>query len=148
MFKSVVNKSNPESNQFRSPAVLPKPQIIVPESVHTIDDNTANMSAKPINRVTLFKIPSKEDQAKMIDMYRTMPERALKDGKPYILSVSVGPTFDDARNQGYTFAAHSVFASVEDMKYYDDECAAHAELKKFAREAHQGVMMVYFQNAL
>ncbi len=105
-------------------------------------------AARVINRVTLFKIPSKEGQAKLIDMYRDMPTRALKDGKPYIISATVGPTFDDARNQGYTLAAHSVFATVEDMKYYDDECVAHGELKKVARTLHEGVMMVYFQNAL
>lgn len=101
-----------------------------------------------VNRVTLFKIPSKEDQARLTDIYRGMPERALKDGKPYILSATVGPTYDDARNQGYTLAALSVFSSVEDMKYYDNECAAHAELKSVAKTLHQGVMMVYFQNAL
>ena len=106
------------------------------------------MSSKLINRVTLFKIPSKEDRERLIDIYRTMPTRALKNGKPYILSATVGPTYDDARNQGYTLAAHSVFATVEDMKYYDDECTAHAELKQVAKSMHHGVMMVYFQNAL
>ncbi|KAG7285904.1 hypothetical protein NEMBOFW57_008200 [Staphylotrichum longicolle] len=106
------------------------------------------MSSQTVHRVTLFKIPSQEDQARLIDIYRTMPVRALKDGKPYILSATVGPTHDDARNQGYTLAALSVFASVEDMKYYDNECAAHMELKEVAKTLHQGVMMVYFQNAL
>lgn len=106
------------------------------------------MSSKPINRVTLFKIPSEEDRARLIDIYRTLPTRALKDGKPYILSATVGPTYDDARNQGYTLAIISTFASVEDMKYYDNDCAAHAELKGVAKTMHQGVMMVYFHNAL
>jgi hypothetical protein len=106
------------------------------------------MPSQNIHRVTLFKIPSQEDQARLIDIYRTMPARALKDGKPYILSATVGPTYDDARNQGYTLAAISVFASVEDMKYYDDECAAHAELKKVAKTLHKGAMMVYLQSAI
>ncbi|KAB5563508.1 hypothetical protein GE09DRAFT_785686 [Coniochaeta sp. 2T2.1] len=106
------------------------------------------MSSQPVQRVTLFKIPAEEDQTRLIDIYRTMPVRALKDGKPYILSATVGPTYDDARNQGYTLAALSAFASVEDMKYYDNECAAHGELKKVAKELHRGAMMVYFQNAL
>lgn len=106
------------------------------------------MSPQPIHRVTLFKIPSEEDQARLIDIYRTLPARALKDGKPYILSATVGPSYDDVRNQGYTLVALSVFGSVEDMKYYDDECAAHAELKKVAKTLHHGAMMVYFQNAL
>ena len=106
------------------------------------------MSSRPINRVTLFKIPSEEDRARLIDIYRTLPTRALKDGKPYILSATVGPTYDDARNQGYTLAIISTFASVEDMKYYDNDCTAHADLKSVAKTMHQGVMMVYFQNAL
>lgn len=106
------------------------------------------MSAQPINRVTLFKIPSEEDRNRLIDIYRTLPARALKDGKPYILSATVGPTFDDARNQGYTLASFTTFATEEDMKYYDNQCAAHASLRDFARTIHQGVMMVYFQNAL
>ena len=101
-----------------------------------------------IHRITLFKIPSKEGQARLTDIYRGMPQRALKDGKPYILSATVGPTYDDARNQGYNLAALTVFESVEDMKYYDNECAAHAELKQVARTLYEGVMMVYFQNAL
>lgn len=101
-----------------------------------------------IHRVTLFKIPSKQDQSRLIEIYRDLPQRATKKGKPYIISATVGPTYDDTRNQGYTLAALSVFASEEDMNYYDIECAAHAELKKVAKALHQGVMMIYFSNAL
>lgn len=39
---------------------------------------------------------------------------------------------DDARSNGYTVVARTVFASLEDMKYYDTECAAHKELRKTA----------------
>ncbi|KAI1083680.1 hypothetical protein F5B20DRAFT_528097 [Whalleya microplaca] len=106
------------------------------------------MSGKPIHRVTLFKIPSVEDQNKLIELYRTVSATAVKDGKPYIKSVVAGPTFDDARNQGYTVVAISVFASVDDMKYYDNECQAHAGLKSVAKTLHQGVMMAYLENAL
>ncbi|KAF7558183.1 hypothetical protein G7Z17_g128 [Cylindrodendrum hubeiense] len=107
------------------------------------------MSSVPVQRVTLFKIPSLEDQARFIDIYRTIPTQAKKNGKPYIISASVGPTFDDVRNQGYTLAVHAVFASVEDMKYYDDECAAHGEVKKVAKTLHkEGSMTAYFQSAI
>lgn len=106
------------------------------------------MASQTIHRVTLFKIPSQEDQTRLIDIYRTLPARALKDDKPYILSATVGPTYDDMRNQGYTLAALSVFATIDDMKYYDEQCAAHGELKKVAKTLHQGAMMVYFSNAL
>lgn len=102
----------------------------------------------PVHRITLFNIPSAEDQATLLDIYRAMPSRAVKDGKPYILSVAAGPSFDDARNQGYTIAVVSAFRSVEDMEYYDHNCQAHAELKKVAKTLHKGNMMVYFQSVL
>lgn len=53
-----------------------------------------------------------------------------QDGKPYILSMTAGPAEANERSQGYTFVAKSEFASVEDMKFYDDECEVHMELKK------------------
>lgn len=68
-----------------------------------------------------------------------------QNGKPYIVSVNAGPTFDDQRNQGYTLAAVSTFASLEDMKYYDTECEAHDALKVQAKQMHQGILMVYYE---
>jgi hypothetical protein len=38
------------------------------------------MSAKPIRRITLFKVPKPEDQEALLDVYRTMPEKAVKVG--------------------------------------------------------------------
>lgn len=118
--------------------------------------------AKSIIRVTLFKIPSVEDQKKIVTYYQAMPKKALKvrrnaklrgnrltiaqDGKPYIRSVKAGPCKEDQRSQGFTFSAISTFDSVEDMAYYDNGCAAHAELRTFVRSVHQGMMMVYFEN--
>ena len=74
---------------------------------------------RTINRITLFKIPNESDRVKLLDIYRTMHKDALKDGKQYILSVTAGQAFQDARNQGYTLTVVSKFSSVEDMKYYD-----------------------------
>ncbi|KAI0167698.1 stress responsive A/B barrel domain-containing protein [Pestalotiopsis sp. NC0098] len=105
-------------------------------------------STKPIQRITLFKIPNAEDQDKLLEIYRHMPEKAVKDGKPYILAVKPGRAFPDQRAQGFTVAVVSVFSSVEDMKYYDNDCKAHAELKGFAKTVHQGVMMVYYESIL
>lgn len=128
--------------------------------------------SKPIQRVTLFKIAGVENQKKLIEYYKAMPAKAVKvgifffffsssscspnsrlqhlipfqDGKPYIKSVTAGLTKEDQRNQGYTVAAISVFESEEDMAYYDNGCAAHAELKAFAGPVKQGVLIVYFEN--
>lgn len=60
--------------------------------------------------------------------------------------MTAGPAFEDQRNQGYTVAIFSVFASKEDMAYYDNECDAHAALKQVAKAIHKGVMMVYFES--
>ncbi|KAL7905162.1 stress responsive A/B barrel domain-containing protein [Trichoderma velutinum] len=106
------------------------------------------MTDKRIHRVTLFKIPNAVDQEKLLEIYRNMPIKALKNNKPYILSVTAGSTKPDQRAQGYTVAVHSEFESLDDMVYYDNECVAHAELKAFAKMVHQGAMMVYFENQL
>lgn len=72
----------------------------------------------------------------------------MQDGKPYILSVTAGRAKKDQRAQGFTIAVVSKFQSEEDMVYYDNECAAHQELKGYAKTVHEGVMMVYFEDEL
>lgn len=62
--------------------------------------------------------------------------------------MTAGLAKPDQRAQGYTVAAISVFESAEDMAYYDNECAAHATLKAFAKNVHQGFAMIYFENAV
>lgn len=57
-----------------------------------------------------------------------------QDGKPYILRCVAGRTKDDERNQGYSLCAETTFASLEDMKYYDEQCEAHAALKTVAKD--------------
>ncbi|CAK7235120.1 hypothetical protein SEUCBS140593_009175 [Sporothrix eucalyptigena] len=102
----------------------------------------------PLTRVTYFKIPKVADQQALIAYYRAMPTKAVKDGKPYIRSVRAGPAKDDPRSKGFTFAAISVFDSLADMQYYDNGCAAHAELRSFAQSVHEGAMVVYFEDVL
>lgn len=104
------------------------------------------MAAKPITRVTLFKIPNPADIETLLSHYRNMSTKALKDGQPYILSVTAGPTFEDVRSQGFNFTAISVFKNKEDMVYYDEGCDAHAALKAFAKNVIQGIMMVYLED--
>lgn len=106
------------------------------------------MASQVVTRVTLFKIPSEEGRQRLINLYRTLPAKATREGRHYILSANVGPTFDDARNQGFTLAATTTFATLEDWKYYDEQCPAHGEIKTLAKTLHEGIMMVYFQNAL
>lgn len=35
-------------------------------------------SVKPITRITLFKIPDQEDQEKLLNVYKEMPNKAKK----------------------------------------------------------------------
>lgn len=52
-----------------------------------------------------------------------------QDDKPYVTGKAY-KLYDDARSQGYTFVARTVFESLDDMRYYDEGCEAHAALKK------------------
>lgn len=97
-----------------------------------------------IRRMGLFKITKEEDQKKLISLFKAMPSKALKNGQPYIVSVQVGQTQQDARAKGYTVAATAVFANDEDMKYYDEECTAHTEMMEAAKDYAEDVLVVYF----
>ncbi|KAH7409531.1 hypothetical protein BKA64DRAFT_399601 [Cadophora sp. MPI-SDFR-AT-0126] len=102
------------------------------------------MASKTV-RVTMFKIPSKENQQKLLGLYRTLSQTAKKDNKPYILSLQAGPAHDDVRSQGYTLIAKSEFKSLEDMKFYDEGCEAHQVLKTGVKTLGvEGIMTVYF----
>ncbi|KAK1985912.1 stress responsive A/B barrel domain-containing protein [Colletotrichum cereale] len=100
-----------------------------------------------IHRVTMFKITDEGQQKQLIEQYKVLQSEQKKDGKPYILSLAVGHAAEDPRAQGFTVVAKSEFASLDDMKYYDDECAAHAALKAFAKEnlTVTGFMSIYFE---
>lgn len=65
-----------------------------------------------------------------------------QDGKPYILSVEANRPVNDPRTQGYNVLAQTTFSSLEDVKYYDEKCEAHASLKAFAKEKVAGPPMV------
>jgi hypothetical protein len=123
--------------------------------------------ADRVHRVTMFKLPSKEDQDKLLNQYKILgaeqqkvsytmlntfssnadTHNALqKDGKPYILSMVVGPAEDDARAQGYTLVSKTEFANMDDMKYYDEACKAHDDLKVFVKTLGvEGVLTIFFK---
>jgi hypothetical protein len=63
--------------------------------------------------------------------------------------VSVGPAFPDPRAKEYTFGVKTTFASVEDIKFYDDECEAHKGLKAVAASVMTGKpLTLYYENLL
>ncbi|PHH89370.1 hypothetical protein CDD83_6192 [Cordyceps sp. RAO-2017] len=103
--------------------------------------------ADRIHRVTMFKIPSAGDRDKLLEQYQILQQNSKRDGRPYILSLVVGAAEADARAQGFTLVSKSEFASMDDMRYYDEQCPAHAALKAFAGAelAVDGVLTVYFR---
>ncbi|OAA75375.1 stress responsive A/B barrel domain protein [Akanthomyces lecanii RCEF 1005] len=102
--------------------------------------------ADHVHRVTLFKLPKPDDVDAMIEQYKILEATHQKDGKPYLQSVVVGKPEADPRAQGYTLAAKTEFASAGDMKYYDEECPAHKQLKGVAKTlTMEGVLSVFFK---
>ncbi|EWC44397.1 hypothetical protein DRE_01223 [Drechslerella stenobrocha 248] len=99
----------------------------------------------PIRRITLFKVPDEAHQDVILDQYKKLGQDASKDGKPYILSLSATKTKDDPRRKGFTLCAISVFASLDDMNYYDSECAAHQALKVVVGGKAEDVMTVFME---
>lgn len=60
--------------------------------------------------------------------------------------MSVGPAEDDPRTQGYTLVSKTEFASMDDMKFYDEECPAHGAVKSFIKQLTvEGILTVYFK---
>ncbi|KAI9760175.1 MAG: hypothetical protein M1840_002592 [Geoglossum simile] len=103
------------------------------------------MASAGIVRVTMFKVPDEENQQKLLGLYKTVTQTAVKNDRPYIVSFQAGQTFEDPRSQGYTVVAKSEFRNKEDMAYYDSECQAHKNFKAAARELGvEGVLITYF----
>ncbi|PWY87668.1 hypothetical protein BO70DRAFT_360300 [Aspergillus heteromorphus CBS 117.55] len=102
----------------------------------------------PVERITLFKIPNEADRDRVLEQYKVMAKTALKDGKPYILNAAAGPSFPDPRNKGFNLSVKTTFASMEDMKFYDEHCEAHKALKAVVGPVREDILTSYFQSVL
>lgn len=73
----------------------------------------------------------------------------MQDGKPYIVYMCAGLTDpNDPRHKGYTVISQSKFKSLEDMKFYDESCEAHKELKMAVKSlAEELPLTVWFEGA-
>ncbi|KAH7396856.1 hypothetical protein DE146DRAFT_657935 [Phaeosphaeria sp. MPI-PUGE-AT-0046c] len=100
-----------------------------------------------INRITLLKLADPSIIQQAVQKYSTLARDAKKDGKTYILTAAANPTHDDARNQGYTLVARTVFASKEDMYFYDNECEAHGDIKALLKPNVGGPPLVVYMDA-
>jgi hypothetical protein len=129
--------------------------------------------ADHVHRVTMFKIPGRENQQKLIAAYAKVNDNnqkasryicsgyrslsltsrshlsMLQDGKRYIRSLVVGSAEEDRRAQGYTVVCKTEFANMDDMKFYDDACTAHSQFKETAKTLGvEGLIAVYFTPGL
>lgn len=109
--------------------------------------------------MTCFKVKEESDIQAMVDQYQSVSETNQKvitfhrkilmtqsqlsqDGKPYILELSSRKALDDPRNPGYNLIGICKFASMDDVKYYDETCEAHQKLKAFAKDKVAGPPLV------
>lgn len=60
----------------------------------------------------------------------------------------MGKSFPDVRNKGFNLSVKTTFASMEDMKYYDQECEAHKAFKAVAAPAREDILTTYFESIL
>jgi len=91
-----------------------------------------------ISRMTFFKLSKPEDQDACVAAYGKLFNDQTRNGKPYIVSCEAHKLYDDPRSQGYTVVGKTVFESLDDMKFYDEECAAHKALKASVGPNHEG----------
>ncbi|GAB1311706.1 Stress-response A/B barrel domain-containing protein [Madurella fahalii] len=91
-----------------------------------------NGQASRVHRTTMFKVPDPGNQRKLVEAYRVLTRVQAKAGKPYILYACAGQVKDGTRSKGYTVVAQTSFSNLDDMKFYDTECPAHAALKETA----------------
>lgn len=110
-------------------------------------------TANPIQRLLLLKVFSQSDQDTIISLFASIRDKATRDGQPYILSLKGGSTSStaftsEARSQGYTVVVHTEFAGEADVRYWDDECAAHKELKRVVMPLTEGAMVLHFRNGM
>ncbi|KAF3765016.1 hypothetical protein M406DRAFT_331330 [Cryphonectria parasitica EP155] len=104
------------------------------------------MSSRLIHRVTMFKVQGADNQAQLLAAYDKLAKEQKRHGKPYIAYLCAGRSNrEDPRNKGYTLVAHTKFRTMEDMRFYDNECEAHQELKALVKGLGvEAPLTVYF----
>jgi len=102
----------------------------------------------PVERITMFKIPNDADRERVLEQYKILEKTAVRDGKPYIVSLAVGPIVPTPRSKGFNVGVKSTFATIDDMNYYDTECPAHAALKVVAAPVAEDLLTAYYESVL
>lgn len=60
----------------------------------------------------------------------------------------MGKSFPDVRNKGFNLSVKTTFASLDDMKYYDQECEAHKAFKAVAVPVKEDALVTYFESVV
>ena len=61
-----------------------RPFVLRPRTLST------STTMPKIERITMFKIPSPSDLDRCLEQYKTLKRTAVKDGKPYVVSIDAG----------------------------------------------------------
>ncbi|KAL4968161.1 Dabb family protein [Aspergillus stella-maris] len=104
------------------------------------------MATGPITRVTMIKLASEDSIPIALEGFKAFASSQKKEGEPYILSMQAGRAEGSVREQGYNFVTKSVFRSMDDMRYYENDCPAHNEYRVFLKKnaPATGLQTVYF----
>ncbi|KAJ4404472.1 hypothetical protein N0V82_010489 [Gnomoniopsis sp. IMI 355080] len=98
----------------------------------------------------MFKLNGADKQKQLLAAYDKLAKDNKKDGKPYIAYLCAGLSNpEDPRNKGYTVISQTKFKSMDDMKFYDEACTAHQELKALVKGLgpEEPPLTVYFDGA-
>ncbi|KAK9449624.1 uncharacterized protein V1518DRAFT_455048 [Limtongia smithiae] len=92
----------------------------------TADTSTTHIVAYYIEDATI--------RSEIIEKVKSLKDRALKDGQPYILESRAGEAlpFQEGRDGGFNIVTATSFKNVEDRLYYSSFDPAHEELKNLA----------------
>ncbi|KAK4178882.1 hypothetical protein QBC36DRAFT_344225 [Triangularia setosa] len=137
---------------YRMPELLEKMRVVVAQvggegKENGGEEEMGSRGQQQIFRTTMFKVPDPANQEKLVEAYNKLAQEQKKDGKPYILYACAGAANPDQRSNGYTVVANMKFASLDDMNYYDNECPAHAALKRAGGGlgVQEPPLVVYFE---
>jgi hypothetical protein len=59
--------------------------------------------------------------------------------------MTAGKAMPEVRSEDYTIIIKSTFKSLDDLRYYDNECPIHKGLKATLKPMHQGSLTAYFE---
>ncbi|KAH8884982.1 hypothetical protein GQ53DRAFT_751613 [Thozetella sp. PMI_491] len=87
----------------------------------------------PIQHIVLYSFQATADLQSAMEIILGLKDKAMRNGKSYILDIRCGSTRPAApvRSRGFNLASVTTFASEEDRLYFVKDDEAHQELIAF-----------------